>query len=213
MDEGTEELARLFAREIARPGDRRPLLSAARGGYHSRADWGARGPRGSPSHIDPVGPCCHYVDEVVAVIPHDQCAALMRSIQDLHMDDRGWNDYAYNFAVCRHGDVWEGRGINVRSAAQGTDAGNSGWVAICALIGNEPWTEDVRAGVHQAAQILGVADGRWTVHQDHYSSSCCGAPGIEWVRSGHPLSGAAPDDDFTAADLAQLHEFAGRVGV
>jgi hypothetical protein len=47
-----------------------------------------------------------------------------------------WCDIAYNHVFCRHGYVFEGRGFGLRSAAQGTNDGNSHYFAVC-FLGND----------------------------------------------------------------------------
>jgi hypothetical protein len=82
---------------------------------------------------------------------HGNCARRVRGIQDFHMDSRGWNDIAYNFVVCKHGIIFEGRGWGVRSAAQGTNPGNDGYHAVCFLgddtAGRDDVTNDGRNGL------------------------------------------------------------------
>ncbi|KAF8788817.1 peptidoglycan recognition protein-like [Argiope bruennichi] len=47
-----------------------------------------------------------------------QCSRAVQFIQDLHLDDRGWWDIAYNFLVGGDGNIYEGRGwLNTASFA------------------------------------------------------------------------------------------------
>jgi N-acetylmuramoyl-L-alanine amidase len=39
-----------------------------------------------------------------------ECAAIVRSYQNYHIDLNGWNDIGYNFLVGEDGNVYEGRG-------------------------------------------------------------------------------------------------------
>ena len=48
--------------------------------------------------------------------------AILRSIQAYHVNDRGWNDIAYNFLIDKFGRAWEGRGGGVDKAVQGGHA-------------------------------------------------------------------------------------------
>ena len=48
--------------------------------------------------------------------------AILRSIQAYHVNDRGWNDMAYNFLIDKFGRAWEGRGGGVDKAVQGGHA-------------------------------------------------------------------------------------------
>jgi hypothetical protein len=105
--------------------------------YVGRPQWGAR-----PS-VDPLpglvksqilGVAIHYsamgADEQAA---HVKCPGRVAGIQAYHQDHNGWLDIAYNHLVCKHGYIFTGRGFGKRSAAQGTNAGNDGYHAVCFL--------------------------------------------------------------------------------
>ena len=47
---------------------------------------------------------------------------ILRSIQTFHIDGRGWNDIAYNFAVDKFGTIWEARGGGITNAVIGGHA-------------------------------------------------------------------------------------------
>ncbi len=47
---------------------------------------------------------------------------ILRSIQAFHIDGRGWNDIAYNFAVDKFGGIWEARGGGITNAVIGGHA-------------------------------------------------------------------------------------------
>jgi hypothetical protein len=74
---------------------------------------------------------------------HRNCAARVRAIQAFHMDGRGWNDIAYNHVFCRHGYVFVGRGFGARSAANGTEAANDRYFAVCFLGDDTKARDDV----------------------------------------------------------------------
>lgn len=138
----------------------------------------------------------------------DEYAGIVRGIQDFHMDGNGWADIAYNALVSPHGQVFAGRGPNVRSAANGSNDGNAGWVAICYIAGEgDPFTEAAQAGIVAAAGWLGVADGEWKVHRDFVATACPGDEITAWVRAGHPAP-QTPDqeDDLTDDEHKTLYE-------
>ncbi|GIJ22781.1 peptidoglycan-binding protein [Micromonospora lutea] len=80
---------------------------------------------------------------------HNDCAAQVRDIQNEGMSGEG-TDIAYNFVVCQHGVIFEGRGISFRSAANGAGEGakipgaNEKYYAIMGLVGatSLPWGAD-----------------------------------------------------------------------
>ncbi|XP_055851973.1 peptidoglycan-recognition protein LB-like [Episyrphus balteatus] len=83
----------------------------------SRNEWAARQPKGREHIHGPV----EYVVVHHSYIPDvcnttDACKASMRSMQDFHMDDHGWDDIGYNFAVGADGNVYVGRGFGVVGA-------------------------------------------------------------------------------------------------
>ncbi|WP_262380020.1 peptidoglycan-binding protein [Nonomuraea sp. PA05] len=64
-----------------------------------RRDWLARPPRGDYTQLDSTkGVKVHYTGGLVSpgiVADHDQCVAMVRSIQGYHMDGNGWIDIGY----------------------------------------------------------------------------------------------------------------------
>lgn len=173
----------------------------------SRAAWGARPPTNPPAAISPWGPAIHWEGTRLGVRVPGEYAGIVRGIQRFHMETKGWNDIAYNALVSPHGQVFEGRGRNVRSAANGSSAGNAGWVAICYIAGvGDPFTEAGKKGVVEAAVFLGVADGGWTVHHDHVPTACPGGEITAWVRAGHPIPVPTipKEDDLTPEQDARL---------
>ena len=72
----------------------------------------------------------------------------VRAIQKYHMGPghdptMPWSDIAYNFLFSRDGLIFEGRGWNKRSAAQGTKNGNDHFIAICFLGTDKDNRDDV----------------------------------------------------------------------
>lgn len=74
-------------------------------------------------------------------------------MQRFHMETRGWLDIAYNHVVCRHGYAFVGRGFGVRSAANGTNAANDRYHAVCFLgddsMGRADVTPEARLALEQ----------------------------------------------------------------
>ncbi|MFD7687882.1 N-acetylmuramoyl-L-alanine amidase [Streptomyces sp. NPDC059781] len=73
---------------------------------------------------------------------HQGCYEQVRVIQLDHIERRVWDDIAYNYLVCTHGWVFEGRGGKIRSAANDdeTTGANQNWFAVMGMIeeGDEP---------------------------------------------------------------------------
>ena len=99
--------------------------------YYARSSWGARPPTESRPISDSLrGVVVHWTGTVV-VSPKDTVVA----VQTYHMETRGWWDCAYNEYVDLNGDVWEGRGLLLRTGANGTLKLNKQYVSLCCLMG------------------------------------------------------------------------------
>lgn len=170
-----------------------------------RKDWGARLRREFRTLPSARGVKIHYMGSPVNVAlmnDHARCALLVRSVQNAHMDDNGWSDIAYNFLVCPHGEVFEGRGIYVESAANGPGL-NKGHFAVAALLGNAGLTHPTNAmlhGLRDAIEFLREhgAGNEIRGHRDGYSTDCPGPVLYAWVREGAPRP---PEDEVSAADV------------
>jgi len=88
-----------------------PAPSVREPAYVPRAAWGARPPMYAytPTLAGRVG--VHHTASVedFTAGTRAECAARMRAIQTYHMETNGWNDVGYAWAICQHGDVFQGR--------------------------------------------------------------------------------------------------------
>ena len=167
----------------------------------TRAEWGARSATSrTPAPGMSRGVGVHWLGPGSSRSNHSQCAAQMREVQAFHMGpSRGWADFAYNAAACRHGYVFEGRGPKVRNAANGggkrasLDA-NAAWASVCYLEGTDGpgLTPEGQDAINDAAEWLGVAGGEWLGHRDFLNTECPGDRLYGWVHSGHPRGNGAP---------------------
>ncbi|XP_076643418.1 peptidoglycan recognition protein [Halictus rubicundus] len=77
----------------------------------TREEWKARTP---VERVLMDGPVPYVVIHHggIAKYCHSQktCSAIVRSYQDLHLDDRGWFDIGYSFVIGEDGNAYEGRG-------------------------------------------------------------------------------------------------------
>ena len=104
-----------------------------------RAEWGAVKPKSRtllpPDRLD--GVAVHWFGSPVAAKSHDQCAALLRSVQQGHLNNKkeNYSDIAYNHAVCPHGSAYELRGFGVQTGANGFGAANRSHASIVYMAG------------------------------------------------------------------------------
>jgi hypothetical protein len=159
--------------------------------YVRRSDWGAKRPSSKPtillaSRVDAI--VYHYTaagaDEQA---DHKNCAARVRGVQAFHQNVRGWSDIAYSFLTCKHGYIFEGRGLENKSAATGVH--NSHTLAVCFLGDDTVGRDDVTVAGRQAL----VEVTRWIRqrrpaatmyrgHRDFMSTSCPGNELYNYVR-------------------------------
>ncbi|WP_433225052.1 peptidoglycan recognition protein family protein [Microtetraspora malaysiensis] len=175
----------------------------------SRAAWGARAPRGSYSRLTSTkGVKVHYtggrVDPAI-VTDHAKCVAMVKSIQDFHMDGNGWMDIGYSMIACSHRKVFVGRGPHNLPAANGAGL-NSGHYAVLGLVGNSGLVtppDGLLNAILDAIEYLrakGGAGKEIKGHRDGYSTDCPGDALYAWVRGGAPRPGGGgqqPDPGST----------------
>lgn len=162
----------------------------------TRAEWGAK-PFTCSEALPPVDTLVvHYTasdaDEQAA---HANCAARVKGIQAFHMSStpsdptKPWCDIAYNFLVCKHGYIFEGRGWDRKSGATG-DA-NSHTIAFCFLGDDTSGKDDVTFDGRSAfGQLMRTASSRLSGsqvakgHRDFMSTTCPGDELYAWVKTG-----------------------------
>lgn len=139
--------------------------------------------------------------------------ARMRGIQNYHMDTKGWNDIAYNFAFSHDGDVLEGRGWAIKSAATGAENGHS--VAFVFLgadkVGRDDVTAKGRAALGQLIREARRRKGRALIVKGHTEApGIAGAtecPGKELLAYVH-LRGWEVDENVKVQYPAKFFEWA-----
>lgn len=156
---------------------------------YDRGEWAAKPPRARPTPLPSTA-----IDELVVHYSsmdaerrtsHTDCAGVVRAIQAFHQNTRGWQDIAYNWLVCQHGGVYEGRGWNVMSAA--TFGHNAHTQAVCFLGGDKADRDDVtvegRAALaHVVKEFHRVTGpGKVVGHRDRVATGCPGDELHAWV--------------------------------
>lgn len=166
----------------------------------TRSQWGARWGRGGTNVTPGRGGCAaHYNGGAIGRGDHSACAARVRGIEDFHSrptsrGGRGWNGIAYNYLICEHGYVYEGRGWGRRSAAQGSNTGNQNFLAIMFLMGG---SQTMTAAMRTAGRLLILhlrsrgAGSQVRPHSFFSSTSCPGNPVRSWISAGTPGGGVA----------------------
>jgi LysM repeat protein len=192
---------------------------------HGREEWGARSGADGASLPTSVGITIHWEGPGLGSYAPEAVPALLRGIQNYHMDANSWRDIAYNFLVDRFGEVWEGRGWASRSAANGTSAANDSSIAVCYLGGvGDEFTDEAKEAI-RALRSQHLSRGGMPVlhaHRDHVATACPGDAITAWVRSlAGQDGGAAPSAlgpprvlqrGMEGADVADLQRWLNRHG-
>lgn len=148
----------------------------------SREQWGARPPRSSSSFVRKGRVKLHWT---VTCLSERATAnaeiAHMRGIQNHHMDGNGWSDIAYNFVVFPSGRVYEGRGLNVRSAANGGSVTNYNHQATALVAG--PTCKATGSQLEATGEIVNAFYKKDVKgHRDGHSTTCPGDQIYAWVQ-------------------------------
>lgn len=124
------------------------------------------------------GIAVHYdgANQSLANKQHTSCRTYWRNTRKFHMGpSRGWADIGYSFAVCPHGYVLEGRGLNHEQAAQ--PGGNRTWYSVTFMSGptEKPTTAQITAFRELRSWLRGKGVGSaLRPHSAFTSTSCCG---------------------------------------
>lgn len=148
----------------------------------TRRQWGAQPARSRPTGVRDRYWKIHWTDGCQH--DHSRCDDTVRGIQDFHMGpSRGWSDIAYNYLVCEHGVVYEGRGRHVMSAANGDYDLNRGHGAIAFISALAcPATPKAMGACSELLSELDAEEVKG--HRDGYGTTCPGPKLYAWVSSG-----------------------------
>jgi hypothetical protein len=148
----------------------------------SRADWKARPPK-SVTRLDPQRVTRLFLHHTTG--SYTDWAAAARSIQNFHMDSRGWNDIAYNWLVAPDGTKIEGRGWH--AVGGHTKNYNSTSVAVSYLgDGRNPVSDDAKRAIIELADTADEVFGKPLLrgcHSDVGATECPGAVLRAWWKT------------------------------
>jgi hypothetical protein len=159
--------------------------------FVTRQQWGAQEPRRHPQGLRQPGQrglaVHHSGSKHERRSEHSDCAGVVRAIQRFHQDARQWSDVAYSWLACQHGFLFEGRGVGIRTAAQGTNSGNDAWHAVCWLGDGQDFTltpgnvDPLQAAVSLTRSWNARATLVWP-HLRFHSTTCPGGALRQWCR-------------------------------
>lgn len=86
----------------------------------------------------------------------EQVPAVLRSIQAFHVNERGWNDIAYNVLIDRFGRAWEGRsgGLHLPIVGSNDNDVTNQRVTNISLLGNHEEVAPTTATMETLAQVV-----------------------------------------------------------
>jgi hypothetical protein len=189
-----------------------PEVGTADGSYpkppvNTRASWGALAPTCSFSYCSVTHIAIHHSASTgdYASTSLATCKANVKAIQQYHMVTNGWCDIGYNYLVCKHGDLFEGRagGDDVNGAH---DSCNCGSLGVCSMgYHHTPYNNAVTS-----ATLASLAElGAWKCAQKNINPqgsayyAACGS--TESTIYGHrDVSATACPGDLLYAQLGNL---------
>ncbi|XP_072180857.1 peptidoglycan recognition protein 3-like [Diadema setosum] len=86
----------------------------------TREEWGARSPVAYSWLSTPTRYALVHHTAGSQCYSQSSCESTVRGIQDYHMDSNGWWDIGYNFLIGGDGNVYEGRGWDIKGAHAGS---------------------------------------------------------------------------------------------
>jgi hypothetical protein len=120
---------------------------------------------------------------------HAKCPSILRGVLSAHKNGE-FNDIAYNHAVCSHGFVYELRGFNHQSGANGfSDVNRRYYSVVCMMGQGDPASEFTPAMQVALREIIAEwqrrGAGRAVVDHGFWTGSTCPGPTIRaWVKAG-----------------------------
>lgn len=181
--------------------------------FVTRAQWRARTAKEKLPLTTPVPyVVIHHSHWPAACHTAEDCKQAMRAMQNFHMDDRGWWDIGYSFAVGSEGVAYEGRGWEILGAH--ALHFNSVSIGIC-LIGDWstelPPAEQIKTAqsLIAAGVELGFISSAYKLvgHRQVRDTECPGDALFEAIKKWDHFSGYPGSKD----DLLALPELSAKV--
>lgn len=152
----------------------------------TRQGWGARPAKRRSVLRDTTSPTLHHNGPPTGLTEfssqEDEIDYLL-GVQRFHMNTRKWADIAYNFAFAPSGRVYELRGWKIRSAANGTNKGNSSSHAFLLMIGEGEKVPQLM--IDSVRRMRAIGDSKYVKgHRDWKSTACPGTEVYRLIKAG-----------------------------
>lgn len=159
--------------------------------YVSRSQLGWPASAAPKQTVTPKGVKIHYEGTPVPEVAHSQCDDRWKQIRKAHLANtaEGYSDVAYNWAVCNHGVIFEGRGLGRQTGANGNQALNKAHYAILWMGGTSGVKTPSAAAVSAIQEVIQYLRGHGTGkeiegHRDGYATACPGDALYALVKAG-----------------------------
>lgn len=192
-------------------------MTARIAGFVTRADAGLIPPRSVSHNIDATGGGVtgHYGGgDPIRINNHADCIRVWKGWQAFHMGpERGWVDIAYTGGICPHGYAFAGRGVGVRTAANGTNGGNFTFYAVVFILGGDqqPTREAWDAFEWWVMHLRGKGAGDRVVPHSWHKPTGCPGPHVRSQLDQYDNQPIEDDDMSQKAEqqIAEIHDYLG----
>lgn len=186
--------------------------------YLPRSAWTSVPAGGGAMPPRPVGIAVHWPGSTTVIGSRTQAdmAARLEGYRRFHVYGRGWSDIAYQVGIDQNGRVWDLRGIDRESAANGDQSVNLTYLACLFLLGPgetpgpallqafADWRRDKALVKYPTAtRVVGHQDIRPTGGTD-----CPGPITEALIKAGRLTASAAPQEDDMPYSEDQIRELA-----
>lgn len=151
--------------------------------WYTRKDVGLKDPKKAWTKFKgkPKGLAFHWEGTDVKIGDLEQSKKTIKAIQNSHMNNKteGYIDIAYNFAYDHLGNIFELRGWDNKSGANGGTKANDEYVAVCYLGGPKtPFTEEAKNALREIRKEAN-ARGIGADNKPHSAFKATQCPGSE----------------------------------